>query len=50
MEQNGAEPGFVLFPRALREELAETGEPVRWRAIMTEMSMMEARIAVARKG
>jgi len=52
VRQNGAEPEFVTLARelkALRSELAETGDRTRRRDILKEMSMMEARIEIARK-
>lgn len=53
IKENGAVPEFVSLSRelaALREELRETGDRTRRRDIMKEMSMMEARIELARKG
>ncbi len=50
--ENGAVPEFVSLSRELaklREELRETGDRTRRGEIMKEMSMMEARIAIARK-
>ncbi len=52
IRENGAVPEFVSLSRelrALREELAQTGDRTRRRDILTEMSMMEARIEIARK-
>ncbi|MGX9349626.1 DnaJ family domain-containing protein [Shimia sp. W99] len=52
IRENGAVPEFVSLSRelaALREELRETGDRTRRRDIMKEMSMMEARIELARK-
>ncbi len=52
MKENGAVPEFVTLSRELarlREELRETGDRTRRRDIMTEMSMMDAKIAMARK-
>ena len=52
IRENGAVPEFVSLSRelaALREELRETGDRTRRRDIMKEMSMMEARIEIARK-
>lgn len=52
MRRNGAEPKFVTLARELRklrEELAETGDRTRRRDILKEMSMMEARIEIAKK-
>ncbi len=49
---NGAVPEFVSLSRELaklREELAETGDRTRRRDILKDMSMMEARIDIARK-
>lgn len=53
MEENGAEPEFVTLSRELRRLRAElNAEPdgPRRMEIMKEMSMMDARIALARKG
>ncbi|MEJ2022567.1 MAG: DUF1992 domain-containing protein [Maritimibacter sp.] len=53
MRENHAEPEFVSLSRELRklrEELAETGDRTKRRDIMKEMSMMEARIEIAKKG
>ena len=53
MEENGAEPEFVTLARELqrlREELAGETHAPRRTEIMKEMSMMDARIAMARKG
>lgn len=53
IRENGAEPEFVTLAkklRSLREELAETGDRTKRRAILVEMSMMEARIEISRKG
>ena len=50
--ENGAVPEFVSLSRelaALRTELRETGDRSRRREIMQSMSMMEARIDLARK-
>ncbi|UWQ08718.1 DUF1992 domain-containing protein [Aliiroseovarius crassostreae] len=52
IRENGAVPEFVSLSRLLqklRDELAETGDRTRRRDIMKEMSMMEARIDIARK-
>lgn len=52
MRENGAVPPFVAMAReleALREELRETGDRTKRMEIMKEMSMMEAKIAIARK-
>lgn len=52
MEENGAVPEFVSLSRELaklREELLATGDRTRRRDILKEMSMMEARIDIARK-
>lgn len=52
MEQNGAVPEFVTLSRELarlRGELRETGDRTSRREILKEMSMMEARIDLARK-
>ncbi|TCL08861.1 uncharacterized protein DUF1992 [Shimia isoporae] len=53
MEENGAVPEFVSLSRELsklRDELRETGDRTKRSEIMKEMSMMEARIDLARKG
>jgi hypothetical protein len=53
MEENGAEPEFVTLARELqrlRTELAGETHAPRRTEIMKEMSMMDARIAMARKG
>jgi hypothetical protein len=53
MQENGAVPEFVSLSRELenlRAELRETGDRTRRTDIMKHMSMMEARIAMARKG
>ena len=50
--ENGAEPEFVTLSRQLRklrEELAQTGDRTRRTEIFKEMSMMDARIDIARK-
>lgn len=52
MKENGAEPEFVSLSRELRRlraDLNETGDRTARRDILKEMSMMEARIALARK-
>ncbi len=52
LRENGAEPEFVSLSRELRklrEELAETGDRTRRQEIMKEMSMMDARIEIAKK-
>jgi hypothetical protein len=52
MRENHAEPEFVSLSRELRklrEELAETGDRTRRQEIMKEMSMMDARIEIAKK-
>lgn len=51
MRENGAVPEFVSLSRELerlRAELAETGDRTRRSEILKEMSMMDARIAIAR--
>jgi len=51
-KENGAVPEFVSLSRELarlREELAETGDRTRRTEILKEMSMMDARIDIARK-
>ena len=51
MRENGAAPPFVALARELeklRAELRETGDRTRRTEIMKEMSMMDARIAIAR--
>lgn len=53
IEENGAVPDFVRLSReleALRAELRETGDRTRRSEIMKEMSMMDVRIDMARKG
>ena len=52
IRENGAVPEFVSLSRELRKlraELAETGDRTRRHALLKEMSMMEARIEIARK-
>lgn len=52
MKENGAVPEFVSLSREmarLRAELAETGERMRRKEILKEMSLMDARINIARK-
>lgn len=52
MRENGAVPPFVAMAReleALRDELRRTTDDVSRRDIMKEMSMTEAKIAIARK-
>lgn len=52
MRENGAVPEFVSLARELkrlREELCETGDKTRRQDMLKEMSMMEARIAIARR-
>lgn len=52
IKESGGTPEFVSLSRELqrlREELAETGDRTRRRDIMKEMSMMEAKIDIARK-
>lgn len=52
IRENGAVPEFVSLGRELkklRAELAETGDRTKRHEIMKEMSMMEARIEIARK-
>ncbi|MFS4582987.1 DUF1992 domain-containing protein [Phaeobacter sp. C3_T13_0] len=52
MQENGAVPEFVSLSRtlaALRLELQETGDRSRRKDIMQEMSMLEARMDLARK-
>ena len=51
-KENGAEPEFVTLSRELRKlraELAETGDRTRRTEILKELSMMDARIDLARK-
>ena len=51
VKESDGEPEFVTLSkslRALREELRETGDRTQRREIMQKMSMMEARIAIAR--
>lgn len=52
VKESGGVPEFVSLSRELsrlREELRETGDRTRRRDILKEMSMMEARIDLARK-
>ncbi|MCG7493543.1 DUF1992 domain-containing protein [Thalassobius sp. Cn5-15] len=52
VKEAGGVPEFVSLSRELsrlREELRETGDRTRRKDIMREMSMMEARIDIARK-
>lgn len=52
IKENGAVPEFVSLGRELqklRAELLETGDRTRRRDLMREMSMMEARIEIARE-
>ena len=52
MRENGAAPEFVSLSRELerlRAELAETGDRTKRSEILKEMSMMGARIDIARK-
>lgn len=52
VKENGATPEFVTLSRELarlREELRETGDRTRRRDIMKEISMMDAKIDIARK-
>jgi hypothetical protein len=52
VKESGGVPEFVTLSRELaklREELRETGDRTRRRDIMRDMSMMEARIDMARK-
>jgi len=52
MKENGARPEFVTLSRELarlREELRATGDRTRRTEIMKEMSMMDARIELAKK-
>lgn len=52
IRENGAVPEFVSLSRELerlREELRETGDRTRRREILKDMSMMDARIELARK-
>lgn len=52
VRENGAIPPFVALSRELaklREELRETSDRTRRRDLMKEMSMMEARVEIARK-
>lgn len=52
IRESGAVPEFVTLSRELerlRAELRETGDRTRRREIMAEMSMMDARIDLARK-
>lgn len=52
MKEAGGVPEFVSLSRELarlREELRETGDRTRRQEIMKEMSMMDAKIELARK-
>ncbi|SHH58511.1 DUF1992 domain-containing protein [Cognatishimia maritima] len=52
VKENGGVPEFVALGKELqrlRAELRETGDRTRRQDIMKEMSMMEARIDLARK-
>ncbi len=52
VKESGGVPEFVSLSRELdrlRAELRETGDRTRRRDIMKEMSMMEAKIDIARK-
>lgn len=52
MKESGGVPEFVSLSRELarlREELRETGDRTRRQDILKDMSMMEARIELARK-
>lgn len=52
VKESGGVPEFVMLSRELaklREELRETGDRSRRHEIMIEMSMMDARIELARK-
>ena len=52
IRENGAVPEFVSLSRELRklrDELNATGDRTRRRDLLREMSMMEARIEIARK-
>lgn len=52
IKESGGVPEFVSLSRELaklREELRETGDRTRRQDIMKQMSMMEARIDLARK-
>ena len=52
MKENGAVPEFVSLSRELerlRAELADTGDRTKRSEILKEMSMMDARIDLARK-
>ena len=52
IKENGAVPEFVTLSRELerlRAELRETGDRTKRHEIMKEMSMMDAKIELARK-
>ncbi|MDA5555166.1 J-domain-containing protein [Shimia sp. MMG029] len=52
VKESGGVPEFVSLSRELaklREQLRETGDRTKRRDIMKDMSMMEARIEMARK-
>ena len=53
MQENNAVPPFIALGRELeklRAELRQSTDAVSRKDIMKEMSMMEAKIAIARKG
>ncbi|APG46639.1 DUF1992 domain-containing protein [Phaeobacter porticola] len=52
IQENGAVPEFVSLSRtlaSLRDDLQGTGDRTRRREILQEMSLLEARIDIARK-
>ncbi|GGE39516.1 DnaJ family domain-containing protein [Actibacterium pelagium] len=52
LKDNGAVPEFVSLSRELaklREELRETGDRTKRRQLVQDMSMLEAKIEIARK-
>ena len=52
LRENGAVPEYVSLSRELsrlRDELAETGDRTRRREIMKEMSLMDAKIEMAKR-
>ena len=53
MQENGAEPAFVSLSRELaklRAELLETSDRTERRRLMTQMSMLQTKLELARNG
>ncbi|CUH75157.1 DUF1992 domain-containing protein [Tropicibacter naphthalenivorans] len=53
LKDNGAVPEFVTLSRTLadlRAELLDTADRTERKRLLTEMSLLEARIEIARKG